>query len=74
MEAGIGSCVGAAGVVAAWGAGNDAAIVAAMEVAIVAVVFVLSSSIDWISKSRQILEIFLISLTEFGFMSYTLVM
>lgn len=44
MEAGIGSCVGAAGVVAAWGAGNDAAIVAAMEVAIV-VVLVLSSSL-----------------------------
>ena len=44
MEAGIGSCVGAAGVVAAWGAGNDAAIVAAIEVAIVVEVPVSSSS------------------------------
>ena len=53
MEAGIGSCVGAAGVVAAWGAGNDAAIVAAMEVAIVVVVFVLPSSTRRLTKSRR---------------------
>jgi hypothetical protein len=35
IEAGMGSCVGAAGADAAWGAGKDAAIVAAIEVAIV---------------------------------------
>lgn len=40
----MGSCIGAAGADAAWGAGNDAAIAAAMEVAIVVVVVVLSSS------------------------------
>ena len=34
IEAGMGSCTGAAGADAAWGAGKDAAIVAAIEVAI----------------------------------------
>lgn len=34
IEAGIGSCIGAAGADAAWGAGKDAAIAAAIEVAI----------------------------------------
>jgi hypothetical protein len=34
IEAGMGSCIGAAGADSAWGAGNDAAIVAAIEVAI----------------------------------------
>ena len=34
IEAGMGSCIGAAGADAAWGAGKDAAIVAAIEVAI----------------------------------------
>jgi hypothetical protein len=35
IEAGMGSCTGAAGADAAWGAGKDAAIAAAIEVAIV---------------------------------------
>ncbi len=55
MEAGMGSCVGAAGVDAAWGAGNDAAIAAAMEVAIVVVVVVWSSSS--LTESTESLEV-----------------
>ena len=43
IEAGMGSCVGAAGADAAWGAGNDAAIVAAMDA--IFVVTIVSSSL-----------------------------
>ncbi len=39
----MGSCIGAAGVDAAWGAGKEAAIAAAIEVAIVVVVVVESN-------------------------------
>ena len=34
IEAGMGSCIGATGADAAWGAGKDAAMAAAIEVAI----------------------------------------
>jgi hypothetical protein len=38
IDAGIGSCIGATGADDAWGAGNEAAMAAAIEVAIVVVV------------------------------------
>jgi hypothetical protein len=53
IEAGMGSCTGAAGADAAWGAGKDAAIVAAIEVAI-------AVSDGWLmskSKTRQKAEV-----------------